>query len=169
MEQEYTELYRKGFQRTCSIFHKLGYSPEDCQDLAQEVYLEIWRDKGAMARAEKLINLWFLKVGLICQRAKQGRYHDSMDVLISVRNIDENPHLAGSTAPLDEQEELVFEDFLSGLPAPVAREVAGLLEGMTYAERRKVSKLHPTSYVKLREQLLTDPNIQAYIQKFTRG
>ena len=169
MEEQYTQLYKNGFQRTCSIFHKLGFSPEDSQDLAQEVYLELWRDAKARSRAQNLLNLWFLKVGLILQRAKQGRYSSPMDVLISVRNIEEHPHLGGSTAPLDQSEEVVFDDFLRGLPVPVAREVAGLLEGMTYAERRQVSKLHPTSYVKLREQLMTDPNIQAYIQKFLRS
>lgn len=165
----YEDLYRRAYARTCSVFHKKGFSPQDCEDLAQEVFLEIWRDAKARDRALHLLPLWQLKVGLILQRASLGRYSSPMDTLIAIRNVDEYPALLGTTEPLDKQEMAVYSDFLSKLPVPLAREVSLLLQGFTYAERRRILKIHPSSYIKLREQLMNDPSIQQYIQTYLRG
>lgn len=165
-EQEFTELYKKAYARTCSIFFRRGYSPEDCDDLAQEVFLEIWRDKRAAERASDDKSrwvLWTLKVALIQQRANKGRYSSPLDSLISIRNLEEHLHIAGTTPPLEQDDEIAIDDFLKNLPEHLATEVRGCLAGLTYEERRRVSGLQPIDYMQLRKDLSEDPVIQEYL------
>lgn len=165
-EEQYTKLFQRAYNRTCAVFHKKGFSPDDCQDLAQEVFLEIWRDRASSYDAH--ISFWNLKVGLILQRAKLGRYTSRIDALIKVRNIEDHPHLGGTTEPLSEQEEIVFRDFVSGLPDVVAADVLLLMRGFTVHERRKILRIHPSRYNLIREFLLEDPNVQEYIREYLR-
>lgn len=166
-EDEYIVLYRRAYNRTCAVFHKKGFSPEDCQDLAQEVFLEIWRDRAKSYAAH--ISFWHLKVALILQRAKSKLHVSPLDALVSVRNIDEHPHLGGRTEPLDEQEEIVFEDFLRNLPKAVQGEVRLLLSGFTYGERRVILKKNTAYYKKIRDLLMEDPQVQEYIRDYVRS
>lgn len=166
-EDEYIVLYRRAYNRTCAVFHKKGFSPEDCQDLAQEVFLEIWRDRAKSYAAH--ISFWHLKVALILQRAKSKLHVSPLDALVSVRNIDEHPHLGGRTEPLDEQEEIVFEDFIRNLPKAVQGEVRLLLSGFTYGERRVILKKNTAYYKKIRDLLMGDPQVQEYIRDYVRS
>lgn len=166
-EEQYIKLYTRAFNRTCAVFHRKGFSPEDCQDLAQEVFLEIWRDKEKSYAAH--ISFWYLKVALILQRAKSKLHVSPLDALISVRNIDEHPHLGGRTDPLDEQEQIVYEDFIRNLPKAVQKEVRLLLDGFTYGERRVILKKNTANYKKIRDLLMEDPKVQEYIRDYLRS
>lgn len=150
-EQMFTEFYRKGFNRTCSIFHKMGYSPEDCQDLAQEVYLLVWKNREQCRGS--LVQFWRLQLYFVIHHVKLGRYVNSLDEAITVRNAEDE--LTGHTVqPVYEEEyNALVERALSRLPPVLKQDLLLELQGFNYKERYLILGIHPTKYSKLRAVL----------------
>jgi DNA-directed RNA polymerase specialized sigma24 family protein len=113
------------------MFYKLGYPPEDCEDLTQEVYLLLWKTRKDLVGSP--LSFWLLKFYKICSELKSGKLTDPLSTLISVRN-SEREDLLGTHPPPDEELDYVTEDVLKLLPAVAQEYFRSLRDGYTVRE-----------------------------------
>lgn len=156
----FDKLYRNGFDRTCSIFHKMGFNPDDCQDLAQEVYLLVWKKRELCVGAP--YQFWKLQLYQVIYNIKVGKYTSGIDESVTVRNFEQNEGILGYDPPTDEQFEVKLDFLLRALPEVLRDDLLLELAGYTYKERYLILGIHPTKYSKIRAALKST-NIQALL------
>ncbi len=160
--EDFTRLYKDGFNRTCQIFFKLGYSPEDCQDLAQEVYLLVWRNRHALAGSP--VSFWLLQVYKVLYNLKQGKYSDPLESLIVVRNKEIE---VGEHPPPEREEDFVYDDALSQLPEVAQEYFRAAVAG--YSSRDiAVFKVNTGIFYKVK-RILQQPEVKAKLLEYLRG
>ena len=163
-EGDFTRLYREGYGRTCQMFHKMGYQVEDCEELAQEVYLLLWRYRRDLIGSP--VSFWMLKFYKVCSELKSGRMSDPIDTLITVRNSEREDLLGTHPAP-DEDDELITEDMLKEFP-PLAQEYfRDVLAGYSVREMQ-VLRGNTGIYLKIR-RILAQPDVREKLLTYLRG
>lgn len=163
-EEDFTRLYKTGYSRTCNMFYKLGYPPEDCEDLAQEVYLLLWRTRKDLIGSP--VSFWLLKFYKICSELKAGRLTDPLGALIAVRN-SEREDLLGVHPPPEEDSTQVTDDIYRLLP-PVAQEYFQYLQaGYTVRECRVIMG-NTGIFLKIK-RILEQPDVKAKLLEYLRS
>lgn len=162
--EDFTKLYKDGFNRTCQMFFKMGYSPEDCEELAQEVYLLCWKKRHHLVGSP--VTFWMLQFHNIIYNIKSGRYSSPIDALVVVRN-SEREDLLGQQPPPDEEPMFLAEDFLVTLPDVVQQYFRDVIAGYTVREI-EVMRANTGIYRRVRN-ILTQPDIKQKLLEYLRG
>jgi hypothetical protein len=171
-DEQFTKLYKNGFARTCDYFHKKGFSPEDSQDLAQEVFLLVWRWRKHYKSEFSLVSYWWLKVNEISYKISRGKFSDPMDELIKVRNSDYRGQYIidaqEDPSPHPEQE-IWMDQLVSLVPELLGREIRLLLEDLNEPDlstREKQKRLGVTRrpYERIMKEIFSDPKIKELIR-----
>lgn len=173
-EQQFTKLYNNGFARTCDFFHKKGFSPEDCQDLAQEVFLALWRTRKHYNPEYSLVSFWWLKVIGVVRYIHEGRYSDPLDDLIKIRNSDfRGQHVIDSEPDTSDSAEtqLWIHQLTSALPALLAKDIHMIVAApQTYAaDRYEALGMKRLAYERQMARIHQDPKILAFIREELRN
>lgn len=163
-EEDFTTLYKSGFNRTAQMFYKLGYPPEDCEELAQEVYLILWKTRHQCVGSP--VQFWLLKFYKIANNLKLGRYSDPIDQLISVRNSEREDLLGVHPSP-ETDELLVTDELFKLLPEGTREYFSATLAG--YTVRECAVLLNNTGiFLKIR-RLLEQPDVKAKLLEYLRS
>jgi DNA-directed RNA polymerase specialized sigma24 family protein len=175
-DEQFTKLYKKGFARTCDFFHKKGLSPEDCQDLAQEVFLNILRRRHRYDPQYSLVSFWWLHLLEIAAKLKAGRYSDPLDDLVRIRDSDfRGQHIIESEPdPVSSLETQVWMDqIIKQLPDLMQKDVTLILEDVSptlySADRYKLLGMKRLAYERQMARIHQDPRILDFIREELRN
>ncbi|MBA2712166.1 MAG: sigma-70 family RNA polymerase sigma factor [Rubrobacteraceae bacterium] len=58
----FTALYERHFRAVCSLARRLTLNEQDAEDLAQDVFLKIWRSAGSYRAAKGGVRTWVFSV-----------------------------------------------------------------------------------------------------------
>ncbi len=171
-DEQYTTLYKNGFARTCDFFHKKGYSPEDCQDLAQEVFLSIWKRRHRYDPKYSLVSFWWLKLLDVVKYIHEGRFSDPLDDLIKIRDSDYRGQFVIESEPdtADSLETQVWmEQLVRDLPELMKKDVSLILADVSpslyAADRFKIIGLKRLAYERQMARIHQDPRILEFIRE----
>lgn len=172
-EADFNDLYKNGYARACSIFRKQGLEPDQCDDVAQDMYERMWRYRHQCTETYKPLTFWFLNLryaisNIVPAYKREGTYiltnSDALEFLQ-----DHYPD------PADPELQLMLESFLETLPEELAQDILAkyssvtqqdayeLLDSLGLRPQGKESKAYMMRIKRLKE----DPDIQRMIQEFT--
>lgn len=163
-EDDFTKLFKTGYGRTCNMFYKMGYPPEDCEDLAQEVYLRVWKTRHQLVGSP--VSFWLLKFYQVIYELKQGRLTDPLAALIVVRN-SEREDLLGTHPPPDEELEYVTDDALKLLPVVAQEYFRSLQDGYTVREIQVI--MNNANIFRKIKGILEQPGVRDKLLEYLRS
>lgn len=169
-EEQFVELYKKGYSRACSIFSRKGVSPETCDDIAQDMYERIWRRREDCTDMYTPINFWFLNLRYTLHRILPGYLREG---ILVITNSDMVEYLKDVYPdPTSMEFELVFTNFLSTLPDELAQDILAKYNSISQADAYELldslgyRKGSDKAYLMRIKRLKDDPDIQRMLQDF---
>lgn len=171
-EADFNELYKNGFSRACSIFHRQGMSPEDCEDIANDMYERIWRYRHQCTETYTPLNFWYLNlrhaiVNIVPAYKRDGTYiltnSDALEFLQ-----DHYPD------PSDPELQLMLESFLETLPTELAQDILAKYNSVTQQDAYQLldslglrtSGKESKAYMMRIKRLKEDPDVKRMINEF---
>lgn len=61
-QEEFDDLYKKGYARACSLFYRAGVPPDLCDDVAQDMYLRMWEYRHWKTDSYTPLTFWYLNL-----------------------------------------------------------------------------------------------------------
>ena len=130
-EDEFTILFKKGRARACKIFRSMGCGPEDCDDLAQDMYEMLWRYRHRRNKNYTPLTLWYLTLRHVCS-VYVPKYQRGES--IPVEDVDNCEYIPDLTTQPESEEQVTA--FIRNLPQPLGFDVSCKLYGVTNRDDR---------------------------------
>ena len=128
-EDEFNELYEKGYARACSIFRRQGLEPDQCDDVAQDMYERMWRYRHHKTVDYSPLNYWFLCLRYALVHIVPAYKRDGVFILT---NSDAFEFLIKHYPdPHNSEVEHMVEQFISTLPDELATDILAKYNSVT--------------------------------------
>lgn len=172
-EEQFNRMYRDGYSRAASIFHRAGLNPADVDDCCQDMFERVWRYKHLMTDTYSPLTFYYLMLKYailkIAPKYKTGQVY-------CITNSDVIDYLAEHYPdPVDMTEGVDLESLLKELPEEVAEVLQHKLDGATVDElallrfNKGYGSTKTDAVQKRIRRLLNSPEVQSIIKLYLEG
>jgi DNA-directed RNA polymerase specialized sigma24 family protein len=160
-EDEFIDLYKKGYSRACSIFLRTGLPPDLCDDVAQDMYLRMWEYRHWKTDSYTPLTFWYLNLRhALCKivpayKAGETYIVTNSDALEFIKEHYPDPHDMTFQADMESLLSQLPEELATGLLAKMEsgslQDACDLLDHFGYRDKTRGIDAHRMKMKRLRE------------------